>query len=212
VQETGTAHVRIARPDDVSPLAELCRAAVGPHDYVLDYLPEMLRDRVAIVAEDGGRIVAMAGITECADRALWIGQMRTHPGYRRRGFARMLLAHAAARAERERRPALRLWASHGNVASRALFAAAGFREVAAYTRLTARALTGRGPTLRPDRRGDEAYRLWRRSLFRLAGRGYLSYQWHFLPMTLRMTRILAPGGEVLVGGGAAVLARVGRPR
>lgn len=206
VQGTGTARVRTARPGDISSLAELCRAAVGPDDYVLDYLREMLRDRVVIAAEDDGRIVAMAGVTECADRALWIGQMRTHPAYRRRGFARRLLDYAEARAVREGRPALRLWASHGNIASRTLFGRVGFREVAAFTRVTAPALAGGGRPLRADRRGQETWRSWRRSLYRRAGRGYVSYHWHFLPLTLRMMRIFAGRGETLVAGRAAVLA------
>jgi len=199
------AHVRPGVLRDRSALARLCRAAVGPDDYVLLYLDEMLRGRHVIVGEEAGRIVAMAGVTECADRALWIGQMRTHPGFRRRGYAKMLLEYARTRAMRENRPALRLWAGHRNIASRTLFKAVGFREVAGFTRMAARALRREGPTLRLDHEGRRAYRLWRQALFCRAGHGYLAYQWHFLPLTREMTRIMARKGEVLVGDEAAVL-------
>jgi len=202
------ARVRIATSEDLSQIADLCRAAVGADDYVLRYLDEMLGGRTVVVVEEGGRIGAMAGLTECADRALWIGQMRTHPGYRRRGFARMLLEHARTRAVREARPALRLWAGGHNIASRTLFETTGFREVASFTRMTAPALRGRAQRSDMDTRGRRAYRMWRQGLYRRAGAGYLAYEWHFLPVSLRTTQMLAARGQVFISGRAAVAAWV----
>ncbi|MGH2397626.1 MAG: hypothetical protein ACRDFW_11715 [bacterium] len=76
------ADVRLAVPADLRALAALCRAAVGPDDYVLEYLPEMVARKEILVTVLGGRVRAMTGLTECADGALWIGQLRSHARWR----------------------------------------------------------------------------------------------------------------------------------
>lgn len=216
--------VRLAAVRDIPALRRLCRAAIGPDDYVLQYLPEMIRGREVIVTEAAGRIVAMAGVTECADRALWIGQMRTHPAFRRRGFARAILEDVVERARRERRPALRLWAAERNVASRALFERTGFREMGRYTRVQAPAMRPpSGPQRRDFGGGNEelgvdaldelrregrrifvgqqyanrAYTRWLHSVVHRSGRGYIAYHWHFLPLTRTLLRAMARRGELL---------------
>jgi len=203
------ARVRYADAGDLRALVDLCRAAVGPGDYVLGYLQEMIAGREAMVTEVGGRVVAMAGVTECVDGALWIGQMRTHPDFRRRGFARRLLLEVYARAARERRPALRLWASRRNVASRTLFETTGFAEVAQFTRVRATALGGAGG-LRRTRATGAVHTRWARSAFCRRANGYLAYRWHFVPLTPALLRRLAGRGELYSGGRAAVLAWSGR--
>lgn len=196
--------MRLASRRDLEALRALCHAAVGEDDYVLAYLPEMVAAGEVVVAEGEGGVVAMAGVSECADRALWIGQMRTHPDFRRRGFARVLLAWSYARAGRERRPALRLWASESNVASRALFETTGFRHVGTFTRVQAPALED-GSALRPARDARGTYSRWRRSLFSRRAQGYVAYQWHFLPLTVGALRAMARRGELLAGPQGALL-------
>ncbi|HEU5299265.1 MAG TPA: GNAT family N-acetyltransferase [bacterium] len=191
--------------DDIPALRALCRAAVGSDDYVLGFLRSMVEGREAVAVEVSGQLVAMGGVTECADRALWIGQLRTHPGFRRRGYATMLLEHARLRALREGRPALRLFTGLRNP-SRSLYRAYGFLEVAAFTRRAARALTAQAGRLRADPGSRALHGLWRESAYARAGHGYLAYRWHMLPLTLPTLRMLGRRGQVLVDGRTAVLA------
>jgi GNAT superfamily N-acetyltransferase len=175
------AHVRLAGSTDLRTLAALCRVAVGPDDYVLEYLPEMVARKEILVSVVRGRVRAMTGLTECADGALWIGQLRSHPRWRRRGLARILLDHAYARVVRERRPALRLWTSQRNAAACALFESNGFSPVAVFSRMVARTVAGvarpRRPTRVPERRN--LLPRWERSVFAKEGRGFLDYRWRF---------------------------------
>ncbi len=197
--------VRIATPRDNKALVQLCRAAVGPGDYVLTYLRGMIAAREILVAEErGGRIVAMLGVAVCLDRALWLGQARTHPDFRRRGYAQRLVEAARRRAQKERRPALRLWTSERNKSAQRLAESTGFRRIAVFTRRVARTL--RTPSgLHTTRRAVDALRLWRESEFSRRGGGYIAYHWHFLPLTPRMGQKLATRNELLVGPHAAMV-------
>lgn len=198
-------HVQLARPADLKSLATLCRDAVGPDDYVLEYLPEMIGHKEILVTVEGGGIRAMTGLTECADGALWIGQLRTHPRWRRRGLARMLLDYAYARVVRERRPGLRLWTSQRNVGARELFESDGFRGVTMFTRMVAQPLPGKQvPTVRPAglRR---LIRQWERSLFGIQGRGFLDYRWRFTRLNPSVVRRVGARRELLAGPQTTVL-------
>ena len=176
-----TPRVRSAILQDIRELTRLCRAAAGPGDYVLWYLREMIAAGEILVAEDRGRIVAMMGVTPCLDRALWLGQARTHPDFRRQGYAQRLAE------------------------------ATGFRPIAVFTRRVAR--TRRRPSdLRTSRRAAEAFRLWRQSAFYRQGKGYISYQWHFLPLTRLLLQKLAARNELLVGQDIAVVLWTGHER
>jgi len=199
-------HVRLARPADLKSLATLCLAAVGPDDYVLEYLPEMIDHREIVVTAVAGRIQAMTGLTECADGALWIGQLRTHPNWRRRGLARMLLDHAYARVIREGRPGLRLWTSQRNIAARELFESNGFRRVTMFTRMVAQPLPGnRVPTIKLS--GTRILlRRWDRSLFGTQGKGYLDYRWRFTRLNESIVRKLFASEELLANSRSAALA------
>ena len=207
--------VRTARPADLRALTRLCRAAVGSHDYVLGYLPEMVAAREARVVEQDGRVVALAGITECADGALWLGQLRTDPRFRRRGFATLLLDDAFERVVREGRPALRLWTSRRNAVAQVLFSRDGFRRVAVFTRMVAsaggRRAGGRGGRGAPEAAAGETLRAaalwtwWRRSRVCRSGKGYLDYRWHFFPLSPSVLGKMIERGEVFASSGVAVV-------
>lgn len=197
--------VRLALVDDLPALRALCRAAVGHDDYVLGDLRRMVASGEAVVVEETGRVVSMGGITECADGALWIGQMRTHPDYRRRGFATMLLEHARARAVREGRPALRLFTGYRNP-SRSLYRRWGFREVAAFTRRAAAALRSPAAAVPGNSWNRLLHAAWRRSLYARVGGGYVAYAWHMVPVTAATLRLWGRRGEVFTRDRAAVLA------
>ncbi|MDQ7849071.1 MAG: GNAT family N-acetyltransferase [Armatimonadota bacterium] len=204
------ARVRRALPRDLPALARLCRAAAGADDYVLAYLDEMVRAGQILAVQAGRRLVAMLGVTTCLDGALWLGQARTHPAFRRRGYARMLVEATIAHAAREGVPALRLWVSARNRASQRLAEAAGFRRVAVFSRLVAGTLPGAGnvtAVLPPE----EVYRRWRRSVLCRAGQAYLAYRGHFLPPSATSLQQIAGRGELLVGPRAAFILWAGEP-
>lgn len=205
------ADVRFATLKDLTALVQLSGAAVGSGDYVLRYLEEMIAAREILVADDNDRIAAMIGVTPCLDRALWLGQARTHPDFQRQGRARSLIEAAGRRARREGRPALRLWTSERNMASRRLAEAAGFRRVAVFTRRVARTLR-RPSGLSPSRHTAVAFRLWRQSLCCRRGRGYVSYQWHFLPLSHAMVKEIAARTALLAGQGVALVLWTGAHR
>lgn len=72
------------------------------------------------VAEEGGRVVAFAGIGDDMLRHLWV-----HPEAQNRGFGATLLALA-----KERRPGgLRLWVFQKNIGARRFYERHGFRLV-----------------------------------------------------------------------------------
>jgi len=204
--------VRPARPRDLPAQARLCRAAAGADDYVLSYLDQMVRARQILVARAGRRLVSMLGVTRCLDGALWLGQARTHPDFRRRGYARMLVEAARSRAAREGSLALRLWVSARNRASRRLAESAGFRRVAVFSRRVAVTVAGASGVTAVRRAEDvDAFRRWRRSALCRAGKGYLAYRWHFLPPTAALLRQMARRGELMVGPKAAFILWAGEP-
>jgi len=187
---------RLAVPADLKPLAALCRAAVGPDDYVLEYLPEMIARREILVTITGGRVRAMTGLTECADGALWIGQLRSHPAWRRRGLARLLLDRAYARVVREGRPALRLWTSQRNLTARALFESDGFRPVAMFSRMVAASVSARSDRAPRPSGSRNLLRQWERSVFARDGKGFLDYRWRFTRLDQSVIRTLTDRGEL----------------
>jgi hypothetical protein len=183
---------------------------VGSDDYVLGYLAEMVAGREARLVEERGRIVAMAGITECADGALWLGQLRTHPRFRRSGYATRLLDDAFRQVVRDHRPALRLWTSRRNAASQALFARNGFRRVATFTRVMAPALSGSASLTSRLRDAAPArvaavWERWRRSGAGRSGHGYVEYQWHFVPLSPAVFRKMSRRGDVFASGRSAAV-------
>src|SRR3972149_2092457 len=118
--------VRRASLRDKPALAALCRAAVGPDDYLLAYLDHALPDGSA-----------------------WLSAARTHPEFQRKGVARALIRAVESLAQRSGRTALRLWTEVTNEAAIATFQATGFREVARFGRRMARAAATEPPKLEP---------------------------------------------------------------
>lgn len=75
---------RIAKPSDYKLVARLCRRAVGPGDYVLQILREVIADRGLFLAFGNGELVGMANFEECIDGSGWLSMGRTDPDWRRR--------------------------------------------------------------------------------------------------------------------------------
>ncbi|MGQ0797384.1 MAG: GNAT family N-acetyltransferase [Methanobacteriota archaeon] len=133
---------------DRDAIADLCRATLGPEDYVLDYLDDLLLRWVTFVALDDDRIVGAMTYHEVLDGTAWLSAARTHPDFQRQGVAAALVRAFEGLAEMKGLGAMRLWTEVTNVAGIASFRSAGFREVARFGRRVAEATETRdGPTL-----------------------------------------------------------------
>lgn len=90
----------IASPSDYRLVARLCRRAVGPGDYVLSILREVIRDKELFLAWNGVELVGMTNFDECVDGSGWLSMARTDPDWRGRGVALFLQRQIAAHARR----------------------------------------------------------------------------------------------------------------
>jgi hypothetical protein len=84
----------------------------------------------------------------------------------------------------------------------------GFQRIAVFTRRVAGAL-GTPSGIRVSRRTSVALRLWRQSLFCHRGKGYISYQWHFAPLSNLVLKKIAARKELLTADDVAVVLRTG---
>ena len=135
MQEAWT--TRRASLRDRDALVDLCLAAVGPDDYVLEFLDDLVLRGVVFVALDHDRIVGATAYHELLDGTAWLNAARTHPDVQRRGVARALVAALENLARLKGLKALRLWTEATNEAGIATFQAAGFLEVARIARFVA---------------------------------------------------------------------------
>jgi len=204
--------VRRASVRDRDALVTLCRESVGPDDYVIDYLDDLLRQGVVQVAIAGGeRVVGMMSGQPCIDGSMWLGQARTHPEVRRQGVARAIIESFARQARASGDSALRLWTEAGNEEGIRSFTAAGFREVARFTRVIGDPAQGT-PRGKPRAFDEDLWRQVSGSSIAAKGRGYANHKWYFVAVTRGVTDALAAKGvyrawdeNVLAVGGNAEL-------
>lgn len=135
--------LRPARPGDAEAMAALIRLAFAAQPVATDPPPSALRESAGALAAHfaggGGGVLAEAPADAGAVAALlWaeredglhLSRLAVHPGWRRRGLARLLLAEAERVARGRGRPALLLSTRLALPANRRLFAACGFSEAA----------------------------------------------------------------------------------
>ena len=189
-----TWYVRRASLRDRDALVKLCRATMGPDDYVIDYLDDLiLRGVVHIALGPKERVVGMMSYTPCIDGSAWLGQARTHPDFRRQGVARALVDSFVGVARAGNVPVLRLWSEATNQEGIATFTATGFREVARFSRVVASA--ARGPPKSAPLRFDESLcRAVTSSPVVAKGRGYVHHDGYFVPASRPVVFALASLG------------------
>ena len=186
----GQWEIRRSSLRDRDALAELCNAAAGSDDYVLEMLDDLILHGVFCVALDGDRIVGAMHYTETIDGSAWLRGARTHPAYRKRHVATELIESLGELARRSNRHALRLWASASNTAGIAAATACEFREVARFTRMVAKASR---PRSRPEPlpySPDLAAEVQDSRVLRLTN-GYVSYNSSFVDLTQANTHLMA---------------------
>jgi len=186
--------VRRASLHDKPALQGLCRVAVGPDDYVLEGLEDLiLRSVVHLATDPEGRVVGMASYRPLLDGAAWLGQARTHPDYRRQGVARAIIDSFAGLARTSGVHTLRLWSDASNEEGVAAFSAAGFKEIARFTRVVGAPARGT-PKSKPRGFDEDLWRRIDRSPIVGKGRRYASHKWYFLPATRPVVFGLAAKG------------------
>jgi GNAT superfamily N-acetyltransferase len=121
--------VSVARPSDYKSIERLCTRAVGPDDYVLWLLRDVIKDRGLYLAWVGDLLVGMTNFDECIDGSGWLSMARTDPDWQGRGVARFLQRELAKHARKHEIRILRLWTLSGNVASIRACEKGGFRTV-----------------------------------------------------------------------------------
>ncbi len=196
--------VRRASLHDRDALEALCTAAVGPDDYVIDRLEDLILHGVLYVALDGERIVGTIHYVPAIDGSAWLGAARTHPAYRRRGVASALIQSLAGLASRSRVHALRLWSRASNAAGTTAITASGFREVARFTRVGRKAAKGAAKTVRIPFDTELVRGIQGSALLRLS-HGYVPYERYFVPLAPANVHLLANAGALhRVAGGIAI--------
>lgn len=199
--------VRRASLHDKPALEDLCRVAVGEDDYVLPLLRHLILRYVTYVALDGDRVVGMMIYHEVLDGSAWLSAARTHPEYRRKGVAMELVRALEGLARMKGLHAVRLWTSASNAAGVASFTKAGFREVARFTRMWAKASrASKKVSLRPLRFDEDLWaRLESSEVLRKAN-GFVSFDYEFLHVTRSTAHALANLGVLLGWRGNGLLA------
>ena len=188
--------VRRASRADIPALGDLCRASVGPDDYVTNYLEWVTaNDTVHVALDPRDRFVGMAVYRTAFDGTGWLGMARTHREYRRQGVNRAIVESFIHLARRRGHRFLRLWTNAGNSDGVATFGRIGFREVARFTRVQAPPASGavKSKTVKYD---SQAWRRVQASALVRAGRGYAHYGWEFIRLNAAILRKCAESGAL----------------
>jgi GNAT superfamily N-acetyltransferase len=82
-----------------------------------------------LVGLSDGRLVAIGALRHVTDIVAEVRWMRVHPGYQRRGYARLILAGLEHRAHELGYRQLRLDTTIMQIAAQGLYAGAGYRQV-----------------------------------------------------------------------------------
>jgi GNAT superfamily N-acetyltransferase len=121
--------VSVARPSDYKAIRRLCRRAVGPDDYVLRILRDVINGRGLYLAWVGEQLVGMTNLDKCIDGSGWLSMARTDPDWQGRGVARFLQRELAKRSKKHDVGVFRLWTLSTNYASIRACEKGGFHQV-----------------------------------------------------------------------------------
>ncbi len=168
---------------DKRALVRLCKAAVGSDDYVLDVLKDaILNDTILVALDYDGSIIGMMSYRHSIDGCGWLGMMRTHPDFRRRGVARALIIKALSLANSSGAQSVRFWSDYDNAAANVVAKHSGFKMVGQFVRMNGTAIKGVTEAKSLVFK-ENLWRLVEQSSIIKAGNGYLCHDWCFVPAT-----------------------------
>ena len=195
----GQFRATIATRSDRSLIARLCRRAVGPTDYVLIALRDVIDRNGLFLAWRGSALVGMTNFEPCIDGAGWLSMARTDPVWRRQGVAIFLQQQINNHAEHEHITPLRLWIASSNKASIQACEKGGFRKVCEAAHISANLSTKRkDQPILPSEAPRTLVESCLRSNYLTKMNGYIGRKWHFLKPTARLLTHLEKEGELYV--------------
>lgn len=189
---------RRASLSDRAALENLCRAAVGSDDYVLEILDDLILREQTFVALDDDLIIGMTTARDLVDGSAWLHAARTRPAYRRKGVATALVQTIEGLARMKGLGALRLWTNADNNAGVGAYRKAGFKEIGRFSRFRATAERGRTPPIAHRFVLDED--VWTElqgSPILASGAGYVACDYAFLPLVRGTAHLLANRGSLV---------------
>ena len=128
---------RIAAASDYAMIRKLCVRAVGPEDYVLGILKDVIeRGRLFLVFSKGNELIGMSNFTPVFDKSGWLGMARTDPEWRGLGVAQFLQKKSASFARERGIRKLRFFVVSTNSASLRAAVKGGFKVVAEATHVS----------------------------------------------------------------------------
>ena len=172
--------VSVAQPSDYKSIERLCKRAVGPEDYVLWVLHDVIKDRGLFLAWIGHQLVGMINFDKCVDGSGWLSMARTDPDWQRRGVARFLQRELANHAKKHDIRILRLWTLSTNNASIHACKKGGFHPVceAAHVSHSFGSKIHRQYSHSPN--NVISTRTILKSSYLSKMQGYIAYKWHFV--------------------------------
>jgi GNAT superfamily N-acetyltransferase len=188
---------RIARLSDYEDLASLCRRAVGPRDYVLNYLRSAITSGGVFVAMDDGKIIGMSNFQKAIDGSAWLSMARVDPDYWGKRIAGFLQKAMAAHAKKKGIRVLRLWILSTNTPSIKAALRGGFKPVcdAAHFSCTLRK-TKTSSTTSSIALSPTELEIYSILNSRYISNGYFAHNWKFVRASMRTIRAIAGNSEI----------------
>ena len=187
-------------------VARLCRRAIGPSDYILKILPNVISHGRLFLAWYGSDLVGMTNFDKCVDGSGWLSMARTDPTWRRRGVAIFLQGQIVDYARGRRIGPLRLWTLSKNKASINACKKGGFKQVCEAAHVSCRLrVKRRAKRVAPTSASSTQLRSFLRSGYSSKMNGYIARGWHFMRNSERLLRQLEVQGELYIVEDAAFL-------
>jgi GNAT superfamily N-acetyltransferase len=126
--------IRPARPDDRAGMERICAHTWDWGDYIPEVWDAWLadEDKLMLVAELEGRMVALGQVAFQPGGQAWFEAMRVDPDYRRQGIARLFIERKMEEARKRGARVARLGTGGNNTPVHRLMARIGMEQVGAY--------------------------------------------------------------------------------
>ena len=194
---------RIARRSDYRKVARLCRRSVGPRDYVLSELEEVIDDGRLFLAFEGKKLVGISHLTELPDNSGWLGMARTDPDWRGKGVAQFLQRKIAAYEKERGIKRLRMFILETNTSSIRAVQKGGFKPVCDVSYLSRR--VKRTAKIQPITSNRPSIQSLPKSQYVRMLNGYFGYGWQILRASQDVFKKIVDKDGIYMGRGTTIL-------